>query len=484
MAQTQTQIATNAITAVTSSTNVVSNFNPGSGIRTVIDMASSEGALIEQQIEDQVATGVLNALYQLLGVSPTGAVGSTYLQSFTLASSSTSSYTLVAGSLVQVPSSNLQWETGQSITIAPGTTVQTTVTCTSTGIITNVPANTITQLVVPATGLTTTNASAQPIVQGRDAQTQIELQAQLSNLINELHKGDQSACEVAALAAQVLDASGNPTEEVVKAFEMDVVASTAYPINAVMFVNNGAGTASSALLAQVTNNLTGYTDTNGNKVVGAKAAGIIYQVIDAPQTPVPVSVAVLPANGYTLAMISTGVLLAIQDYFDGLDLASSFSVTPFAYAILAVQGVADVQVLSPSANLPAVPAIGAPTMAPILTAVSGSTTLLAGTYEVGYTYTNPWGETTLSPTASVTITAGESISVDAITLPTGVMGVNYYMTQVGGSTPYYLKYGTGAVYLIANAPTSSTTAPSASTAYIQGNAYVLSGTPTITQATT
>ncbi len=483
MGQTQTQIATNAISSVTSSTSAVSNFNPGSGVRTMIDMVSSEGALIEQQIEDQVAGGVLNALYQLLGATPAAAVGSTYLQSFTLAASATASYTLVEGSLVQVPNSSLQWTTGQSITIAPGNTVQTTITCTSTGVITNVPANSITQLVIPVANLTTTNDSAQPIVQGRDALTQIELQAQLSNLINQLHKGDQSACEVAALAANVTDASGNITEEVVKASEYDIVASAAYPYNAAMFINNGVGSASSALLTQVADNLNGYVDTNGNKAIGAKAAGVIYMVMDAPQTPVSVSVAVLPQSGYTLATITTNVQLAIEKYFSGLELASVFSVSQLAYEILAAQGVADVQVLAPTANLPALPPIATPTVAPTLTAVSGSTALLAGSYEIGYTFTNPWGETTLSPTASITITAGETIDVGTIALPLGAMGINFYMSQAGASVLYYLAFGAGTSYSIINAPSSTNVPPTVNTAFVPKNAYVLSGTPTITQAT-
>lgn len=79
--------------------------------------------------------------------------------------------------------------------------------------------------------------------------------------------------------------------------------------------------------------------------------------------------------------------------------------------------------------------VATPTTAPTPTAVAGSTALVAGTYTAAYSFVTADGlETGLSPTANVTLTAGEEIQVSAITLPTGAASVNYYLSEAAGSS--------------------------------------------------
>ena len=111
-----------------------------------------------------------------------------------------------------------------------------------------------------------------------------------------------------------------------------------------------------------------------------------------------------------------------------------------------------------------------PTVAPVLTAVSGSTALVAGTYTVGYTYTTADGETPISPTATVTITAGQAIQVSTLTLPNvgqtppspNATGIHYYLSEAAGSTTIlYDADGTGASVTLTTLPASSANAPPA-----------------------
>jgi len=74
-----------------------------------------------------------------------------------------------------------------------------------------------------------------------------------------------------------------------------------------------------------------------------------------------------------------------------------------------------------------------PTVATVLAAAAGATGLLAGTYEVAYSWRDQFGETQVSPTSNVTITAGQQINVSAIALPTGVVLANLYMSIAAGS---------------------------------------------------
>jgi len=90
--------------------------------------------------------------------------------------------------------------------------------------------------------------------------------------------------------------------------------------------------------------------------------------------------------------------------------------------------------------------VSPPSAAPTLTAVtpSSATGLAAGTYYVAYTWTNAYGQTTASPTASVAIAAGQAVQVSALSLPPGVTGVDYYMSTAAGSTTLgYVASGNG-----------------------------------------
>lgn len=83
--------------------------------------------------------------------------------------------------------------------------------------------------------------------------------------------------------------------------------------------------------------------------------------------------------------------------------------------------------------------IAAPSAPPTLTspaAVAPATSdLPPGAYTIGYSYTNSGGETALSPTAAVTTVANDVVHVAAVTpLPSGVTGVNWYMSITTGET--------------------------------------------------
>lgn len=110
-----------------------------------------------------------------------------------------------------------------------------------------------------------------------------------------------------------------------------------------------------------------------------------------------------------------------------------------------------------------------PTTAPTLTATGTGGTLAAGSYTVGYTLTNSSGETQLSPTATVTITAGQNIQVSAITLPSTETGVNYYMSvSVGSSTLAYDAKSSGTQTTLTALPAVGAENPPASSSAQNG----------------
>jgi hypothetical protein len=347
--------------------------------------------------------------------------------------------------------------------------------------VTNVPANTITALVNPVSGISVTNQSSQAIVAGANAETETQTQARLANTVNSIHRGDAQAIEVGLLNPSntaLTDSSGNITEEITKALALDFSAGNAY-----IYIYDGTtASASSALISLAQKVVNGYTDVNGVVHIGYKSAGVIATVYAAILNPVNVSVAVLPSSGYTLSMVTSAVTSAINSFFSALDINDGVSLTLLLSAIVKVPGVSDAQLSTPTTALTGTPNIVDPTAAPTLTAESGSTSLAAGTYYVSYAYVGQWGTTAASPTQNVTITAGQSIQVSALTLPTGATSIYYYLSQAAGSTTVlYDAQGTGSVITLTALPASgAAAAPTANTAVINGNLYT-AGTITVTQ---
>jgi len=113
-----------------------------------------------------------------------------------------------------------------------------------------------------------------------------------------------------------------------------------------------------------------------------------------------------------------------------------------------------------SATLPA------PTGAPAATAaVTSGATLPAGIYNVGYTFTNYNGETTLSPLAQVTIASGDGISLGDVAVSYYTLGVNVYISDAPGSgTLALVESGYGFATTI-TAPATGPQPPQANTAY-------------------
>jgi hypothetical protein len=119
-----------------------------------------------------------------------------------------------------------------------------------------------------------------------------------------------------------------------------------------------------------------------------------------------------------------------------------------------------------------VAAVADPSVAPTLTAGSGSTSMTAGYVGVAYAYRTPYGTTKISPVQTVSITLGQKITVTAITLPAGATYVDLYVTSATyASAPlaaaaqlYKLgQIAGGAAYdIVAYALTSALTPPTVS----------------------
>ncbi|NMP20784.1 baseplate J/gp47 family protein [Sulfobacillus harzensis] len=163
------------------------------------------------------------------------------------------------------------------------------------------------------------------------------------------------------------DANGTGAETTLTALPASGAASpptvnTAFSVTpgyATCWIANDLQTAPSAtLISHAQQSVDGYTDTNGNAVPGAKAAGIVTTVVAAQLQTQNFAVSILTQPGYTLAMVQDSVTQAITDYMDGLDIyngqnanAASINANAIILAITSIPGVGDCQLTTPSGNV-------------------------------------------------------------------------------------------------------------------------------------
>lgn len=96
-----------------------------------------------------------------------------------------------------------------------------------------------------------------------------------------------------------------------------------------------------------------------------------------------------------------------------------------------------------------------PTTAPTL-AELGSGSLASATYRVAYSYSDGSNQTKISPVQSIALGASKDIRVSAISLPTGVTQINYYVSLVAGAKALaYHGNGNGSAYDISSLPTTT-----------------------------
>lgn len=181
----------------------------------------------------------------------------------------------------------------------------------------------------------------------------------------------------------------------------------------------------------------GATPASGTFVLSGVASGQIIATIDGVAVSYTLNGDELQtAAGMLAALINaTWVLKAyIQAVWDG-----NVTVTVFAKL-----GNLTVPALTNAHNVQ----LATPTVAPTASPVSGGS-LTPGIYELAYSVTTATGETTVSPRQSITIAAGQRISVAATSVPTGGAGLNWYMSKAAGDpTIAFLISNVGATFLI------------------------------------
>lgn len=299
---------------------VLTDYNAGSQVRT---LSESFGAVVEQQgigAQTLVLQAIAYSALSLFGISEAGAVpaqGSVTFSTGTGGSPppATQSVDIPLGTLVAT-AGGVQFATTADATLqSGGTSVTVNVQAVQGGATGNVAAGAIVQIISGLSyPLVVTNAS--PTAGGIDSQSASQGLSTLAAKISSLIAGSPVAVANGVIGVQ---ASGTlETVQYSTCYEPWVAAGTGAGSGTAgftVYVDNGAGTASAALLAAVSGAL------NGNQSLGEdglRPAGVPFQVAAVLPVYADVTITGTVNSLANTAVVSGAVQNAVDAYFSGL----------------------------------------------------------------------------------------------------------------------------------------------------------------------
>lgn len=262
--------------------------------------------------------------------------------------------TILAGSQFGVPGSSAKvYESLADVVMPIATaTANVAVRCINAGIGGRTAGGTITQI-ISVLGFVATCTNARAILNGSDAETEQAQAKRFREYIASLSRGTKPSLAYAAKTVALFDEDGGVTEQVEgvlirEPFLDDVPPGRLGLVQ--VYIDNGSGAASAALVAEVNNVLRGYVK-DGVTYKGWVAAGIDLQVVAVTGQTLEVSVSITIQAGYDKDVVKTAVQDAIGTYLQSLPVFGSVFLSEIVAAIMGVDGVVDGKVIAPTANV-------------------------------------------------------------------------------------------------------------------------------------
>jgi uncharacterized phage protein gp47/JayE len=209
----------------------------------------------------------------------------------------------------------------------------------------NTPANTV-LLVTPITNVdSATNPAA--FVNGADAEGDEPHRQRFAAWWRSLARAQHAGLEVGALRAKLVT-DGVVTEQVLQARSVPVAQKRGLVD---VWVDNGGGAASTALVAAAQTLIDGTRDTDGTRVPGYKAAGVQVTVKAVTAQVVAVTLAIEVEPGFVFTTVEAAVDTAITAYVVSLGVFTDLILADLIATVVLVRGVRDVTITSPTANV-------------------------------------------------------------------------------------------------------------------------------------
>lgn len=331
----------------------ITDFNPGSINRVMLESSAAEMDELYQQMLNGLLQAIPVSVYNSFGFSALPSQAASGQMTVNITSQATNT-PIVAGTIFTSAT------TGQTYTLvgitqiiaAGSTTLDMPVVATDEGADTNLGAATaFTLSPIPAGFVSAANPNA--FINGSDAETPAQQLIRFNGYITTLQGATEGAIVYGAKTATVTDVNGNVIERVATAVIVEpYLTDNTQPIsNIFCFIHNGVGSTSVALENKCQQIIDGYTAPNGTLVRGYKAAGVICTVGLATEQPINVTGVLTAKAGFTHSVLVTQAKSVISAYLLGVIAGGEAQFSLLETLVMLIPGVADFVISTPTANV-------------------------------------------------------------------------------------------------------------------------------------
>lgn len=338
-------IVSDMITWARGVTTKLTDFRVGSKTRTIMEAVAivieERTDALYRSIRELIETNI----YAIFGFDKIPATYATGTVTFSRNNIADQNYIIPAGTAILSQatqySAPIRFYTAQDAIIAMGTkTVNVSVVCEVSGSQGNVAAGSLNTFLQQPVGIDAVT-NALDFITGAEEETAAAQKARFQLFQQAQSRGVLQSIVYGAQISTVNDPStGVVTEKVVQAVASEDLVNKLGQID--LYIWNGAGTASAALVTSVTKTLTGYYDSNNNPIYGYKPAGVIVNVYSAAIKSVNIKLTVTPESWTTLTALQPLILSEVTRYFANLQLGQTVVRSALEANIKYIDGVNDV----------------------------------------------------------------------------------------------------------------------------------------------
>lgn len=317
-------IAASMVNYMRATTSRVTDFNPGSVARTLLESVAIEIEELYQNFFHGVKEAIPVSLYTSLDFDALSAIPASGMVRVSVTASA-GIQTIPANTVFSSVGLATSYMSQEDVVVPAGNTyVDVRVVASVPGMVGNIAAGKQFQLTPAIPGMVSAENQA-AFRNGSEAENEADRKARFRAYILALSRGTVSALEYGLKTAAIKNATGVEIERVkaasvIEPYKMDPIAPVAW---VKCYIHNGTGQTSGELVARAAEVLHGYYDENGQAVPGWKAAGVKVEVFAAAETPVDVAGTLTEVPGYDKAALIDQAQQLVYGYLLGLNIGES-----------------------------------------------------------------------------------------------------------------------------------------------------------------
>lgn len=347
-------IAASMMNYLSSVQSLVTDFNIGSINRTLLESVAMELEEIYYRLYKAIEKAIPEALYTTFDFDRLPATAAVGTVTFSRATAAPQNYLIPEGTILATVS-GIEFAVLADATLPSGSTsVGVQVRAVVPGASGNVAANSITVMRSVILGVdAVTNAAA--LTGGADLESDDARKARFQAFISSLARAPVNGVEAGARTTTLIDpVSGNIVERVqVAKLDEPFLTDSSTPAGvATLYIDNGAGSASTELVAQCQKIIDGYIDPDTQQsVIGYKAAGVVIQVKPVTAQLVTVDATVFLMPGATADVVRDNLKATAANFFSRLGIGEEVDRERLLASLMVVQGVRTLILSSPQADV-------------------------------------------------------------------------------------------------------------------------------------